>query len=168
MIKLENNTKLPVLLLYIHDEEEFKYKKEMVNKLLDQGWIRPSKSPVVFSIIFTRRCNRKLCICINYRTLNINIVKDYYPLPLINEILCITAGAIYLIWINLRTVYWFIRMVKGEEWKMVFRIRYRLYKWCVIPFGLTNTLTTIQRYINSILLLFFNKNYNAYLDNILI
>ena len=43
---------------------------------------------------------------------------------------------------------------------MVFRTRYGLYKWCVIPFGLINTLTTIQRYINLVLLLLFNKSCN--------
>ena len=115
MIKLENNAKLPVSPLYAYSEKELKYKKEMVNELLNQGWIRPSKSPVVSSIIFAKQCDRKLRICINYRTLNINTIKDYYPLLLINKILRITVGAIYLTRINLRMAYWFIRMAKGEE-----------------------------------------------------
>ena len=120
MIKLENNAKLPVSSLYAYSEEEFKYEKKTVNELLDRGWIRPSKSPVVFNTIFIKRYDRKLYMCINYRAFNTNIVENRYPLPLIDEILRMIAGAIYFIRIDLRTVYWFIQMAKGKEWKTVF------------------------------------------------
>ena len=143
VIKLENNAKLPVSPLYAYNKEELRYEKKTINKLLNRGWIRPLKSPVVSNIIFARRYNKKLRIYINYHTLNTNIVKNRYPLPLINEILRIMAGAIYFTRINLRMAYWFIQMVKGKEWKITFRTYYRLYKWCVIPFGLINTPATI-------------------------
>ena len=97
MIKLENNTKLPVSPLYVYSEEELRCEKETINELLNQGWIRPLKSLVVSSIIFAKRCDRKLCMCIHYRALNTNIIKDRYPLLLINKTLRIIAGAIYLI-----------------------------------------------------------------------
>ena len=115
VIKLENNAKLPVSPLYAYSKKELKYEKKTINELLNRGWIRPSKSPVVSSTIFAKRCNRKLHICIDYRVLNINTVKDCYQLPLINKILRMTAGVIYLTRINLRTAYWFIRMAKNEE-----------------------------------------------------
>ena len=71
---------------------------------------------MVSSIIFIKhRHNKKLRICINYHTLNNNTVKDRYPLPLINKILWMITGVSYLTRINLRTVYWFIRIVKGKE-----------------------------------------------------
>ena len=59
-------------------------------------------------------------------------------------------------------------MAKGKEWKITFRTQYGLYKWLIIPFGLTNAPVIIQKYINFILLPYLNQNYNAYLDNILI
>ena len=59
-------------------------------------------------------------------------------------------------------------MAEGEEWKTVFRIYYGLYKWCVMPFRLTNAPVIMQRYINSVLLPFFDKNYSVYLNDILI
>ena len=59
-------------------------------------------------------------------------------------------------------------MAKGEEWKIAFRTRYGLYEWLIIPFGLKNAPVTIQRYINSVLLPYLDRNCNAYLNDILI
>ena len=50
----------------------------------------------------------------------------------------------------------------------IFQIHYRIYKYKILPFGLTNGLATYQRYINNILFNYFNNFYTAYLDNIII
>jgi len=50
----------------------------------------------------------------------------------------------------------------------IFRTRYRIYKYKVLPFGLTNGLAIYQRYINDILFNYLNDFYTAYLDNIII
>jgi len=49
-----------------------------------------------------------------------------------------------------------------------FRTRYGLYKYKVLPFGLTNGLATYQRYINDVLFDYLNNFCIAYLDNIII
>ena len=63
-----------------------------------------------------------------------------------------------------------LRAAKGDEWKMVFRMCYELYKWLVIPFSLTNVLAqaNVQRFINNALHLFLDDFCMAYLDDILI
>ena len=50
----------------------------------------------------------------------------------------------------------------------IFRTYYGIYKYKVLPFGLTNGLATYQRYINNILFNYLNDFYMAYLDNIII
>ena len=45
--------------------------------------------------------------------------------------------------LDIRGVYNLIRIKKGEEQKIAFRTRYRLYKYLVMPFELTNTPMTI-------------------------
>ena len=88
--------------MYAYSEEELRYKKETVDELLYRGWIRPLKSPVASSIIFTRhRYNKKLQMYINYHALNNNIIKDHYPFPLINKTLRMTTGVSYLTRIDL-------------------------------------------------------------------
>jgi hypothetical protein len=49
-----------------------------------------------------------------------------------------------------------------------FRTRYRLFEWIVTPFGLANTLSTFQRYINWALRDYLDEFYLVYIDNILI
>ena len=49
-----------------------------------------------------------------------------------------------------------------------FRTRYGLYKYKVLPFGLTNGLAIYQQYINDVLFNYRNDFCTAYLDNIII
>ena len=57
IIELRDKNCLPVLPLYIYNQEEFRYKKVIMDELLVKGWFRPLKSPVVSSIIFVRKIN---------------------------------------------------------------------------------------------------------------
>ena len=50
----------------------------------------------------------------------------------------------------------------------MFRTYYSLYEQLVTPFGLVNTLSTFQKYINQVLQDFLDDFYSAYIDNILI
>ena len=59
-------------------------------------------------------------------------------------------------------------MKKREKWKTTFQTKYRLYKYLVIPFGLTNAPVTFQALINDTLRELLNEGVLAYLDNILI
>jgi hypothetical protein len=59
-------------------------------------------------------------------------------------------------------------MKEDEEWKTAFRIRYKLYKYTVMPFELTNTPASCQRMINEQLYEYLNIFIIAYLNDILI
>jgi hypothetical protein len=59
-------------------------------------------------------------------------------------------------------------MKEGEEWKTAFRIRFGLYEYLVIPFGLTNALATFQAYINNVLRKYLDVFIVVYLDDILV
>lgn len=74
----------------------------------------------------------------DYRILNVQIEKDRYPIPNIREITDRTEGVKYFIKIDLREVFYSIRIVPGEEWKIVFRIRYGLFEFLVILIRQTN------------------------------
>ena len=113
--------------------------------MLAKGFIRPSLSPTASPILFVLKDNNPIALrlYINYRKLNDIIIKNKYPFPLINETLRQIAGVKYFTRLNLYHAYYLIRIREGDKWKTVFRIKYNLFKYLVIPFGLTNTPATM-------------------------
>ena len=69
-------------------------------------------------------------------------VKNRYPLLLITEIMDRVTRANYFSKIDLKDIYYCLRIKAGNKWKTVFRIYYRYYEFIVVPIGLTNTLAT--------------------------
>jgi hypothetical protein len=54
---------------------------------MEKGWIRPSKSPAGILILFVLKLDRTIRLCVDYRGLNKVIIKNYYPLLLVSEML---------------------------------------------------------------------------------
>ena len=105
---------------------------------------------------------------VDYRGLNKIIVKNYYLLPLISELLNRFSQLAIFTKLNLRNIYYRLRIKVGDEQKIAFRTRYRYYKYLVIPFRLANTPATFQNYIYKALGGLLDLVYIVYLDDILI
>ena len=85
-----------------------------------------------------------LHLCIDFHNLNKIMKKDYYPLPLINDLLNTShKGRIYTK-INLCHTYHLVCITEGDESKMVFCTKYGSFEWLVIQEGLTNTPAAFQ------------------------
>ena len=59
-------------------------------------------------------------------------------------------------------------MKAGDEWKTVFRCRYGLFEYTVMPFGLMNAPATFQKMTNSIFNDMLDMGMLTFLDNITI
>jgi len=70
--------------------------------------------------------------------------------------------------LNVRDIYYKIRIRKGDEWKTVFYTRYNHFEYIVILFGLANTPAIFQLYINRALVDLIDIYYVIYLDDIFI
>jgi hypothetical protein len=70
--------------------------------------------------------------------------------------------------IDLKNGYNLIWIKPRDEWKIVFKISYRLYEYTIMPFGLSNTPVTFQNIMNYIFQDLLDLGLIVYLDDILI
>ena len=122
--------------------------KTYVDDYLDKGFIRPSQSPCGAPILFVKKADGSLRLCVDYRGLNKITKKNRYPLPLIGEMLDRISRAKIFTKFDVRDGYHRLRMKDGEEWKTAFRCRYGLFEYTAMPFGLCNAPGTFQHYMN--------------------
>jgi hypothetical protein len=147
--------------------ELYELRKQLDN-LLKDGKISPSTSPYGAPVLFVRKKNNELRMCIDYRALNSQTIKNRYALPRIDELLDRLFGARIFTKIDLTSGYWQIAISPADRHKTAFRTRYGHYEFQVMPFGLTNAPATFQSLMNDIFRDLLDKCVIVYLDDILI
>lgn len=167
-IVLKKGAKPPFGRLYSMSREELAVLREWLQDNLAKGFIRPSTSPAASPVLFVKKSDGKLRLCMDYRALNAITVKNRYPIPLISETLDRLSQAKYFTKLDVISAFNRIRIHKGDEWKTAFRTRYGLFESLVMPFGLTNAPSTFQSYINSTLQEHLDNTCTAFLDDVLI
>ena len=125
-------------------------------------------SPAGAPILFIKKKDSSLQLCVNYHRLNAISEKDRYPIPLVSEILDHLAKAKIFTKIDLRGVYNLIQIWEGDEYLTAFWTRYRSFEYKVMPFRMCNALSTFQSLIDRVLQEFLDKFVIIYLDDILI
>jgi hypothetical protein len=154
--------------IYSLSERELEALRKYIDENIAKGYIRASKSPARYPILFVPKKDGKLRMCVDYRKLNEMTIKNRYTLPLIHEMQDRIRGAKYFTRLDLREAYYKVRMKEGEEWKTAFGSRLGHFEYLVMPFGLTNAPATFQALINDILREYLDRSVVAYLDDILI
>ena len=95
--------------------------REYLDELLSAGFIRPSKSPFGAPVLFIKKKDGSLRLCIDYRGLNAITRKDKYPLPLVTDLLDAPRKARIYTKIDLKHAFHLVRIAEGDEWKTAFR-----------------------------------------------
>ncbi len=167
-IILEKDATLHYGPIYSLTEEESKLLEEYIKENLEKGFIRPSESPAGYPVVFQKKKDGTLRVCIDYKKLNEVTIRNSYPIPLITDIIERVKDAKFFTKLDLRSAYNLIRIREGDEYKTAFRTKFGHYEYLVMPFGLRNAPATFQAFINSVLRPFLEKFVIIYLDDILI
>ncbi|KAL0282092.1 UNVERIFIED_CONTAM: Transposon Ty3-G Gag-Pol polyprotein [Sesamum angustifolium] len=107
---------------------ELKKLKKQLEELLNKGFIQPSISPWGASVLFVKKKDGSMRLCVDYRQLNRIKIKDKYPLPRIDDLLDQLKGTTVFSKIDLRSGYWQLRVEEGSIPKTAFRTKYGHYE----------------------------------------
>jgi transposase InsO family protein len=154
--------------MYSMSHNELETVRKYIEENLSKGFIRSSSSPAGAPILFVKKKDGSLRLCVDYRGLNEITVKNRYPLPLIQETLMQLQKAKWYTRLDARNAYNLLRIAEGDEWKTAFRTRFGHFEYLVMPFGLTNAPASWQHFINDVLRPYLDRFCTAYLDDILI
>ncbi|KAI2663508.1 Transposon Tf2-9 polyprotein [Labeo rohita] len=139
-----------------------------IQEELAKGFIRPSTSPFSAGFFFVKKKDGGLRPCIDYRALNDITIKYRYPLPLVPSALEQLRSARFFTKLDLRSAYNLIRIREGDEWKTAFSTATGHYEYLVMPFGLANSPSFFQAFVNEIFRDMLHRWVIIYIDDILI
>ncbi|KAL0541274.1 hypothetical protein IC582_021316 [Cucumis melo] len=147
---------------------ELKELKVQLQELLDKGFIRPSVSPWGAPVLFVKKKDGSMRLCIDYRELNKVTVKNRYPLPRIDDLFDQLQGATVFSKIDLRSGYHQLRIKDEDVPKTAFRSRYGHHEFIVMSFGLTNAPAVFMDLMNRVFREFLDTFVIVFIDDILI
>ena len=114
-IKLVDGQQPPYRPIYSLEPVELETLKAYIKTNLANKFIRPSESPVGTPILFDRKLDGSLQLCVNYQGLNNFTSKSWYPLLLIGELLDRLRGAKWFTQLNLTSLYYRMSIRKEDE-----------------------------------------------------
>ncbi|KAA0041960.1 reverse transcriptase [Cucumis melo var. makuwa] len=142
-IELVPGAKPPAKNAYRMAPPELAELRKQLDELLNAEFIRPAKAPYGAPVLFQKKKDGSLRLCIDYRVLN-------------------------KLTLDLRSGYYQVRIAKGDESKTTCVTRYGTFEFLVMAFGLTNAPATFCTLMNQVFHEYLDKFVVVYLDDIVV
>ena len=124
--------------------------RRQLDELLRKGLIRPSVSPYGSPVIFVRKPNGEMRLCIDYRAINKLTVRNRYPLPRVDELLDRLNGAKCFSSLDLKAGYNQIRIHEDDIEKTAITTPFGHWEYLVLPMGLANSPSVFMALMNDV------------------
>src|SRR6266481_7005180 len=145
-INLEDDQMPPYCNIYPLSGTELSVLHEFLDDMLSKGFIQASNSPVGAPVLFAKKKDGTLRLCVDFRKLNQITQRDQYPIPLVTNLIDQLGSAQIYTKFDLRAGYYNVHIAAGHEWKTMFRTCYGSFEFLVMPMGLTSA--TFQHFMN--------------------
>jgi hypothetical protein len=142
--------------------------KDQIKELLEKGFICPSSSLWGAPVVFVSKKDGTQRMYVDYRALNKVTIRNKYPLPRIDDLFDQLCGACMFSKIDFRSRY---HQLKIQEWdipKTAFILRYGLYEYTVMSFGLINASSYFMYMMNKVFMEYLEKFVVMFINNILV
>lgn len=168
VIELLPGAKLPKSHMYAMTPREVEELHKFIDKNLSRRFIQPSQSHMAAPILFRKKKDGGLRLYVDFHSLNAVSVEPPHPILLIKDLLAMLATGKYFTKLDLREVYYRVRIRQGDEWKTTFNCPLGSYKFWVMPFRLQGAPAVFMQLINEVLHEFLYHGVLVYLNDILI
>ena len=155
--------------IYTLSEKELEVLRTYLADMLMSGKIRPSKSSASAPILFVpKKEGRGLRLWLVYRGLNKVTILNRYPLPLMKMLRDRVCVAKIFTKLDLKSGYNLVQIKEGDKWQTAFRMRYGLFEFKLMPFGLARAPATFQNIMDELFRDLIDLGVVIYLNDILI
>ena len=145
---------------------ELKELKVQMEEMVNKGFVKPGTSPWGAPVLFVKKNDGSMRLCIDYRELIKVTIRNQYPLPRIDDLFDQLQGAKVFFKIDLRSGYHQLRVHDEDVSKTTFR--YGHFEFLVMLFGLTNTPAAFMDLMNRIFRPYLDQFVIVFIDDILI
>ncbi|MBW0475885.1 hypothetical protein O181_015600 [Austropuccinia psidii MF-1] len=160
---------LPLVgVIYSLSNHESETLQAYISENVEKGFIRASSSSAGEPVLFVKKKDGGLHLCVDYHKLNAVTRKNRYSVPPINQLLSFFNGSTIFSKIDFHGAYKLLRIKEGDEHLTAFRSKYGSYEFLVMQFGLTNAPSSFQNLVNDILSDFLSIFIVVYLDDIMV
>jgi hypothetical protein len=142
--------------------------KEHLKELLEKGFIRPSSSPWGAPMIFVLKKDGTQRLCMDCCAQNEVTIKNKYPLPRIDDLFDQLHSVCVFSKIDHRSRYHQLKIRECDIPKTAFILRYGLYEYTVMSFGLTNAPAYFMYLMNKVFMEYLDKFVMVFINDILV
>lgn len=166
-IKLKDETPFKQRPRPIHPQD-FEAVRKHLQELLDTDVIRESESPFASPIVVVRKKNGDVRLCIDYRKLNLQTIKDAYALPNLEETFSALTGSKWFSVMDLKSGYYQIELEECDKPKTAFVCPLGFWEFNRMPQGITNAPSTFQRLMEKCMGNMNLKEVLVFLDDLIV
>lgn len=142
---------------------------KQISEWMENGIVRASESDYASPIVLVKKKNGATRICVDYRQLNRKVIKDRYPLPLIEDQLDLLQDAKIFSTLDLRNGFFHVPIEESSIKYTAFVVPTGHYEFLKVPFGLCNSPAVFQKFINAVFKdLIAEKVVLTYMDDLIV